>query len=459
MKKMMNRSTTRRRFVGTAAAGAAAFNFIPSRVLGNRDQPGANEQINVAGIGVGARGGEDVKAVAQESGIKMVALCDVDHGFAAKTFQKFPDAKTFTDYRVMFDKMGDDIDAVVVGTPDHTHAVIVMEAMRRGKHVYCEKPLAHTIHEVREMMKAAHEYKIITQLGNQGHSSNHIRLTREWVKDGAIGDVHEVHCTVDALRNAYSRVQDLPKLEQEFPVPQSLNYELWLGPAMYRPYAPMWGHFAWRGWMPFGTGCIGDWMCHVLDPAFWALDLDAPTSITAEVKDYDPIKHALTYPPGSRVTYQFPARGKRKPVTVVWHDGQWSMPRPEEVKPERNVPGTGAVIRGDKGIIMHGSHGAGGAYIFPEERMEEYKAAGMAEHTIERVKGHHWDWVQAMRTGRQAGSNFDYGGPLTQVALLGAIAIRYAGTTLSWDAEAGKFTNHDEANAMLNPPYRDGWTL
>ncbi len=446
--------SNRRQFLARAGLGVTAFHFLPSGVLG----ASANNRLNVAGVGIGSQGGADIDAVARE-GQNIVALCDVDSNYAAKRFNQYPKAKRFTDYRVMLDRMGEEIDAVVVGTPDHTHAVIVMEALRRGKHVYCEKPLTHTVDEVRRIQAAAKEAKVVTQLGNQGHSSGDIRRLCEWVWDGAIGSVREVHAGCDAFRNVYCQLGNLSKLDEKHPVPESLDYDLWIGPVPHIPYSPLWVHWNWRGWMPFGTGCIGDWFCHVLDPSFWALNLDAPASVHAEVKDYDPAKHGMTYPPGTKITFEFPARGDRDALKVVWHDGLNRIPRPEGLEADENLPGTGGVLVGDKGMIIHGSHGAGGCRLAPEKRQDEYLAGGQPARKIKRVKNHAWDWIDAIRNGGQAGSNFDFGGPLTQCGLLGAVAIRFPGATLKWNNDAGEFTNHSEANRYLKIPYREGWTL
>lgn len=417
-----------------------------------------NAKLNVAGIGVGSQGGGDVDAVAGE-GQNIVALCDVDENYAAKKFAQYPKARQFKDFRVMLDQMDKEIDAVVIGTPDHTHAVIAMEAMRRGKHVYCEKPLAHSIHEVRSLMDAARKYKVVTQLGNQGHSSATIRRLCEWVWGGAIGKVHTVHAACDAFPDVYCQLRNLGKLAQTYEVPKSLDYDLWIGPVLFRPYTPFWVHWNWRGWMPFGTGTIGDWFCHVIDPTFWALDLDAPTTVLAEVTDYDPARDGLTYPPASKITFEFPARKDRGPVTLVWHDGENRIPKPKDFAADDKVPGTGAILFGDKGMILHGSHGAGGCHLLPEALMDQYSGKNAPQEKLPRVKSHAWDWIEAIRTGRQAGSNFGYGGPLTQAALLGAIAVRFPGQTLHWNNKAAKFTNHKEANAYVNPPYRKGWKL
>jgi predicted dehydrogenase len=450
---------TRRRFLARTGLGVAAFQLVPHTVFGADGKPAANDRVNIAGIGVGSQGGSDVNAVANE-GHNIVALCDVDHKYAGKQLAKYPKAKRFKDFRIMLDQLDKDIDAVVIGTPDHTHAVIAMEAMRRHKHVYCEKPLAHSVHEVRRLRNAARRYQVVTQLGNQGHSSGSIRQCCEWIWDGAIGDVSEIHAGCDAFKNVYCQLNNLPKLNQKYDVPEELDYDLWIGPVPFRPYTPFWVHWNWRGWMPFGTGTIGDWFCHVIDPSYWALDLGAPTSIHAEVQGYDSVKDALTYPPGSKITFAFPRKGIRGPVKLVWHDGDITIPKPAELDDHYKPPGTGAILFGDRGMLMHGSHGGGGCRIVPDARRKEYQEqSGKPEQVIPRVKNHAWDWLEAIRTGRQAGSNFDFGAPLTQVALLGAIAIRFSGETLHWDDHAARFTNHEEANAYVNPPYRDQWRL
>jgi predicted dehydrogenase len=451
-------SLTRRQFLRRTAASAAVLGAAPGWLSQATPRLSPNEKVNIAGIGVGSRGGGVVKEVAAE-GQNIVALCDVDSKYAAKTFAEFPKAKQFKDYRVMLDQMGKEIDAVIIGTPDHTHAVIAMEAMRRGKHVYCEKPLAHSVHEVRTLMDAARKHKVVTQLGNQGHSSGTIRQLCEWVWAGAIGQVHTVHAGCDAFKQVYCQIPNLGKVDQHYDVPQELDYDLWIGPVPFRPYTPLWVPWNWRGWMPFGTGTIGDWFCHVIDPSFWALDLGAPETVRAEVTDYDVVKHGLTYPPATRITYQFPATKSRGPVTLVWHDGNQTIPRPQEFSADDKIPGTGAVLFGDKGMIVHGSHGGGGCYLTPDKLMDEYSGKNAPPQKIPRIKNHAWDWVDAIRNGRPAGSNFGYGGPLTQAALLGAIAIRFPTETLRWNDKKMQFTDHKAANALVHPPYRKGWKL
>ena len=442
---------TRRDFLRTAGAAGAAFTIVPCHVLAASGKTAPNEKLNIAGIGVGGMGAGDLRAVAP--GNNIVALCDVDSQHAAETFKKFPDAKPYRDFRRMFDEMEKSIDAVVVATPDHCHAVAAMAAIKRGKHVYCEKPLAHSVYEVRQLMKAAKEHKVVTQVGNQGHSFNTIRDFCEWIWDGAIGNIHTIHAGCTAVN---SGIDQLPLLKEQHPVPPTLDWDQWLGPAQYRPYHPAYLPASWRGWIPFGNGTVGDWTCHVVDPVFWALDLGAPKTIQAQVRDYDFKTQGEAFPKGEVITYEFPAKGKRGPITMHWYSGTQRIPRPPELEPDEKDPDTGAVVIGDKGTIGYGSHGAGHVRLIPQAKMEAYTRPAK---TIPRVKEHHWDWLQAIRSGTKAGSDFSYGGPLTEIALLGVIAIKMAGTKLEWDAQRMRFTTNNTANQFLNPPYRKGWKL
>jgi len=443
--------TSRREFLRGATGAVAAFAIVPRRVLGMGQTP-PSDKLNIAFVGAGGRGWDNLKGISAAAE-NVVALCDVDMRRARKAFQDYPSAAQYRDFRRMLDEMDKQIDAVVVSTPDHTHAVACMAAIRRGKHVYCEKPLAHSIHEVRQLMKAARENRVVTQLGNQGHSFEEIRRFCEWIWDGAIGNVREIHAVSGAMLCMISR---LPRLQEEHEVPAEVDWELWLGPAQYRPYHPLYLPGSWRGWMPFGTGAMGDWVCHVIDPVFWALDLGAPTTVRAEARGYDPKKHPDTFPPGTIVEFEFPATRKRGPVKLTWFDGVEKPPRPEELEPEQKVPGIGAIVMGDGGKIIYGSHGAGGLTIIPETKMQAYK---QPPRTLPRVRDHYRDWLQAIKNGTQPGANFDYGGPLTNIALLGIIAIRMLGRKLEWDSKNMRFTNCDEANQFVNPPYRKGWTL
>jgi predicted dehydrogenase len=447
----LNRRQFLRRASATTAWLAAAPMIVPSRVRGADGQTAPSNKINLAVIGAAGRGGDDIGGLAPHCNI--VALCDVDSRQAAGTFDKFPAAKRFKDFRKMFDEVSASFDAVVVATPDHSHAVAAMAAIKHGKHVYCEKPLAHSVGEVRALMQAARESKVVTQLGNQGHSFGTIRDFVEWVQAGAIGQVHTIHAGSDAVN---SGVDQLPQLREPHAVPPTLDWDLWLGPAQFRAYHPAYLPGSWRGWTAFGNGTIGDWMCHVVDPVFWALDLGLPKTIVAKVKDYDPKTQGDAFPKGDVVTFEFAAKGNRGPITLHWHGGTERVPRPEEFEADDKDIGAGAVVIGDKGKIAYGSHGASRVRLLPARRMDDYSRPAK---TIPRVRDHYTDWIEAIRNGRRAGSDFSYGGPLTEIAMLGVIAIKLAGTKLEWDAEKMQFSNCAEANAFVNPPARAGWTL
>lgn len=440
----------RRTFLKTAATAAI---LVPRIAVAKSGITPPSEKLNLAYIGAGGRARANLGGLKAEN---VVALCDVDLERGKASFAQYPRAKQFRDFRKMLDEVDKEIDAVVVSTPDHTHAVATIAALERGKHVYCEKPLAHTIAEVRAVRAAASKAGVVTQLGNQGHSYDHIRTFCEWIWDGAIGEVTEVHALYGKRGSSYTRIDSLDKLSETPPVPETLDWDLWLGPVAHRPYHPVYLPGSWRGWAAFGTGSIGDWTCHIVDPVFWALDLGAPTTIQAEVTEYDPVRHKETFPRGAKVRYEFPARGKRGPVTLYWYEGDVERPRPDDLEPDQEVPMPGAYVVGTKGKIRYGSHGAHGLRIFPEAKMEAYKRP---EPSLPRVADHYADWTGAIRGGGQAGSNFDYGGPLTEVALLGSIAMRTPGVNLEWDAEAMRFTNHEAANQMLAIDYRDGWKL
>ena len=312
----------RRHFLKSSAAATFGFQVVPSHVVRAQEgQVAPNDKLRIAAIGAGGRAQGNLDGMKKED---IVALCDVDKRRAASSFKKFPAAKRFTDYRQMFDKMADGIDAVLVATPDHTHAVAVLAAIDAGKHVYCEKPLSHSIAEVRAMRSAAKNKGVITQVGNQGHSSDSIRFFVELIHAGAVGKVKEVHAGCDAFKNVYCQISKMEELkEKQRCSPEGLNWDEWLGPALERSYHPNYLPFNWRGYSAFGSGCIGDWVCHVLDPIFWALDLDMPKAITAETKGYDPKLHGEFYPAGSRITYEFGAKGDNGPLKN--HLARWRI--------------------------------------------------------------------------------------------------------------------------------------
>jgi predicted dehydrogenase len=468
---------TRRQFAGGLAASAAGFAVVPAAVLGLRGQTPPNSRLNIAGVGVAGQGRSDLDSIMRESpGENIVALCDVDWGHAANTFKKYPEAKQFEDYRKMLDEVKD-IDALVVATPDHHHAFASIEGLKRGKHVYCEKPLTHSVWEARQVAEAARRAKVATQMGNQGAGSEETRRLCETVWSGAIGEVREAHIWTDRPSQGLFREywpQGVPRPKETPDVPATLDWDLWLGPAPQRPYHSIYCPFRWRGWWDFGTGALGDIGCHAMDPVFRALKLGdtAPVSVEAASTRVN----EETYPLGSTVTYQFPARTAvvqasnphvrglsgsaagavaMPPLKLVWYDGGLRPPRPAGLEDEQVMGDNGRLLIGDQGFML-------GNRVYPESRRREL---GEAPKTLPRVKGHYFDWVDACKTGRPAGSNFDFAGPLAESVLLGNIALRVqlrealTRYRLAWDAANLRFTNLEEANKFVRRDYRKGWTL
>ncbi|MCK4764643.1 MAG: Gfo/Idh/MocA family oxidoreductase [Candidatus Aminicenantes bacterium] len=437
----------RRFFMATIAGGMlAACTTLPKKgkVPFAKIHTSPNDRLNIAGIGIGGMGGSNLKACESEN---IVALCDVDSKYAAKTFARYPQAKRYTDFRVMLEKQ-DDIDAVIVATPDHTHAVIAMAAMQLGKHVYVQKPLTRTVYEARKLTETARKYKVATQMGNQGRSGEGIRLITEWIADGAIGDVHEVQ----TWTNRPIWPQGLKRPKKTPRIPKYLDWDLFLGPAPDRPYHPAYHPWNWRAWWDFGTGALGDMACHIVDPVFMALNLGYPTAVEASAT---PVNNESA-PHASIVRYTFPARGSMPPVKLTWWDGGLMPPRPKELEPGRRMgdAGGGVIFIGSKGKLMCGCY-ARNPRLIPETKMKAYKRP---EKTIPRVKvKHEMDWVLACKGERPACSNFDYSGPLTETVVMGNLAIR-SGKPIEWDGEKMKVTNNvPEADALVNPPYRKGW--
>ena len=441
----------RRKFIGksTVAFGMAGLSAAKLRAAS------PNNKLNIAAIGVGGMGSGNIEKCSEEN---IVALCDVDLKRGGKTFGAHPKAKRFRDFRVMLDKMEKEIDAVIIATPDHTHAVATMEAMRRGKHVYTQKPLTHTIWEARQLTEASKRYGVATQMGNQGHSSNGARQTVEWIRAGVIGEVREVHCWSDRpLRGTrfekrlYWPQGVANRPEKKEVVPDTLDWDLWLGPAPYRDYSSAYVPFDWRGWWDFGTGALGDMGCHIIDHPYWALKLGYPTSVEASSTHI----HSETAPLASLVTYHFPARGELPPVRMVWYDGGIKPTRPEELEPHEEWPVDGVLYVGDRGKIMHKSHG-GKPTLLPLSRMNDFQRP---DETLPRIKGsHEQNWIDACKGGAPACSNFNYSGPLTEVVLLGNLAIRTEGHLL-WDGPNMRVTNNEAANEFVRREYRQGWRL
>jgi predicted dehydrogenase len=447
---MTHGNLTRRMFLGATAA-AAAFTIVPRAVLGGPRNIPPSEKMNVAGIGVGGMGAGNLRNLEAEN---IVALCDVDFAYAAKTVQRYPNAKTYKDFREMLDKQKD-IDAVLVATPDHTHAVISMAAMKAGKHVYCQKPMTHDVYEARMLAQAAKECKVATQMGIQGHSGEGVRLVREWVEAGLIGEVREVDawCSLSYYPwgHAYWSSKYSARPADTPPVPPTLDWDLWIGPAPMRPYHPAYHPAVWRCWWDFGCGMMGDRGAHTFDPVVWALKLGAPTSVEATSCGNTPDVHPLS----AIVTFRFPARGNLPPVKLTWYEGT-RPPRPEDLEEGRKLPDEGgALIKGTKGTIMFGVYG-NSPRIFPESKMKQLK---LPEKTLPRVSGsHEQDWVRACKSGEPAGADFAYSGPLTETCLLGNVANRIDGR-IEWDAANLRVTNSPEATRLVRTEYRKGWSL
>ena len=491
---MFDPRITRRRFLA-ATASSLAFTYIPKRVWG------ANERFYVAGIGVGGKGAGEVTDVTRAGGT-FVALCDVDEARAGKTFGGFPEAKRYQDFRVMLEKEKG-IDAVTVSTPDHTHAIASVMAMLLGKHVYCQKPLTHSIYEARVMAQAAQYYKVQTQMGNQAHAGEPTRRAVELIRAGIIGPVREVHAWTN--RPIWPQGQDALKernrLAQQAK-PSDLDWDLWVGPAPMRDYNACYVPFKWRGWWDFGTGALGDMACHIMDMPFWALDLGSPTAVEAESGG----QTKETGPDWSTITYHFAARasagggelgaavGPKAAVAMpavkfVWYDGRkdgrqnapdellarataeagkTSMaresPRPAKnakaaEKKKKTVPvddprNWDVVLVGDDGLMLF-KRSATDWIITPGRRAEQFADTPQA---VRRVPNEDAEWIAACKGGPKPLSSFDYSGRLTEMVLLGNLAVRL-GKKIEWDAAAVKATNAPEADPLIRRPYRKGWEL
>jgi len=436
---------SRRGFLGAGAA-AAVFTILPRHVLGGPGQKPPSEKLNIAGIGIGGQGGGDLKDMESEN---IVALCDVDWDKAAGCFKRYPDAKRYRDYREMLEKEKG-IEAVMIATPDHHHAPAAIRAMKLGKHVYVEKPMAHTIYEARLMAQVAREMKIVSQMGNNGHAGEGLRLTYEYIHDGAIGTVREVHVWSDRPAGWWPQGIDRPT--DTPPVPKNLDWNLWLGPASERPYNPAYCHFKWRGWFDFGTGALGDMAVHNADPAFFCLNLGAPDWVEAETS---PVKKE-TYPEWQIITYHFPARGEMPPVTMKWYDGGKLPPRPEELGEGKNLDKNGILFVGEKGKMVCPGW-SGEPTLLPESRMKEYPKPAKK---LPRSVGHRQEWIDACKKNDPKGAlaGFDYSGPFTEALLVGNLAVRL-GKRIEWDSKSMKTANAPEADALINKRYREGWAV
>ncbi|MGH7671742.1 MAG: Gfo/Idh/MocA family oxidoreductase [Gemmatimonadales bacterium] len=444
---MARKRISRRRFVGDVAAGMT-FTIVPRHVLGRGFRP-PSDTLNIACIGVGGMGATDVRGVGRTENI--YALCDVDDKQAAQSFAAFPKAKRFKDFRVMLDKEGKNIDAVTVSTPDHTHTVAGMMALKLGKHTRIQKPLARTLWEVRQLAQEARKRKVATQMGNQGHAEEGTRLIRAWVEAGAIGTVREIQLWTN--RPIWPQALERPL--EEYHTPPWLDWDLWLGPAPARPYHPAYAPFKWRGWWDFGTGALGDIACHSMDASFWVLDLGYPTRIEPESTKL----FGETAPAVSRLTYSFPAKGNRPEVKVVWRDGSLYPPRPKEISDSLAWPfeTSGQLWVGDQGKLIAGIYGEN-PKLLDEARQAEITAHPAAQQ-YPRTEGVYAEWIAACKGGAPAGSSFaEHAGPLTEMVLLGNLALRVA-RPLEINPRTGEVTNSTIPDEYIRPPYRQGWSL
>lgn len=440
-------SVTRRDFLKSASLASAATVAFPA--IGRSQAGGVPpaDRLNIAFVGVGGRGRN---GVLEHQGENFVAFCDVDDENAKSTYEKFPDVPRFRDYRRMFDKLDKQIQAVRISTPDHMHYPIAVAALQAGKHVYLEKPLTHTVWEARQLAKLAREKKVTTQMGNQGHANEGVRLLAEWLQAGVLGEVREVHSWTN--RPTWPQGQPAPDHSKLMPVvPSTLDWDLWLGVAPVREYDPAFVPFKWRGYWDYGCGALGDMACHVMDGAYAALRLGAPTSVEAVSANGN--EHSC--PTASVITYQFPARGSLPALKWTWYDGGFKPTVPLNFEVGRKLPESGSFIVGSKAVVLADTY-YGTVRIVPEATMQAL-ASSLPAKTLPRAKdGHYREWVAACKGGPAAGSNFDYAAPFTEVVLLGNVALR-AGRKLEWDSQAMKFTNYPAADRWLTKQYRPGF--
>lgn len=470
----MTTSLDRRQFL-LACGGTVGYFFTADAVSAARAAKGPNDKIHFAGIGVGGKGSSDIDQAGKLG--EVVAICDIDDNTLNNKAKKFPNAKKYNDFRILLEEMEKQIDAVVVSTPDHTHAHPSIMAMQMKKAVYCQKPLCHSVWEARTMREVARKYGVATQMGNQGTAESGLRRAVELVQAGVIGPVREVHVWTN--RPIWPQAPDVTKRpEYKGEVPKHIHWDLFLGPAPERPYAPGYHPFSWRGWLDFGTGALGDMACHTANMAFMALKLSYPTSVVAEAKDVN----SETYPTWARVMFEFPARGEMPPLKFFWYEGREGgrnnktgkrqLP-PDELLAkilskkdfeDRNTKlvGSGSILVGDKGILYSPNDYGASFQLLPKEQFAGVKNLDRPEQLPINGKGDQGmknEWVEAIRGGPAPMSNFDYAAMLTETILLGNIAIRLTGQRLEWDGPSLRFTNSSEANQLVRREYRKGWEL
>lgn len=423
----------RRQFLKQSALGSSALALGVWSSRSVAEAVGPNDKLNIGCVGVANRAAANVGGVSSQN---IVAICDIDDNYLSKAAGSFPKAQKYNDFRKLLEQKN--IDAIVVSTTDHVHAVASVGAMKLGKHVYCEKPLTHTVYEARICAQTAAEQKVATQMGTQIHAGNNYRRVVEIIQSGAIGTVREAHCWVGGSWVGGDRPT------QPMPIPKHIHWDLWLGPAPARPYHKAYIPFKWRSWWDFGGGTLGDMGCHHMDLPFWALGLRHPTTISAE----GPKPHPESASSGMTVRYEFPALGTRPAVKLTWYHGDRA---PRQINGQK-VRGAGTIFIGERGMMFadYGSY-----KLYPEEQFKDFKKP---EQTIPNSIGHYNEWIKACKEGTPTTCNFNYSGALTETVLLGNVAFR-TGEKLQWDAENLKVTNCEAASLLIRREYRKGWTL
>ncbi len=461
----MHPDLDRRTFLGAGAAGLGYF-FTASATSAARMGRRPNETLQFAGIGVGGKGDSDIDQASSLG--EVIAICDVDDGHLGPKAQKWPSAKKFHDYRKLFDALGKQIDAVTVSTPDHHHALASLLAIRLGKHVYCQKPLAHTVFEARVLKEAARKYGVCTQMGNQGSAENGLRRAVELIQDGLIGPVKEVHVWTNRPGEYWPQAPDVTKRPDRADVwPKSVHWDYFIGGAPLRPYVKEVYHpFKWRGWWDYGTGAIGDMACHTANMAFRALKLAHPVAVSAESGEVNP----ETYPAWARVKLEFPAREGMPPVTLTWYegkkDGKLVLPPADLLKtlmnPGEKLADSGSILVGEKGVLFS-PNDYGAEFRITPKGLAEGKNLKMPERLPSNGgedQGMKNEWVEAIKANKPeiAYSNFDIASLLTEAFLLGNVAVK-TGKRLEWDGPGLKVTNVPEANRLIQTEYRRGWEV
>lgn len=456
----MSRRIDRRRFLQASSLAGFGILVPGSFALGQGRSP--NEKLNFACIGVGGKGSSDTDHVGALGNI--VALCDIDSNRLGKKAERFPEAKTYSDFRKLLEELAPKIDAVVVSTPDHTHAAAALMAMRLGKHVYCQKPLAHSPYEARLMRETAAERKVATQMGNQGTAHPGFRDGIELIRSGVVGPIREVHVWTNRPFKYWKQAPDIvARPKESVSVPPHVAWDLFLGPAPERPYNPVYHPHDWRGWWDFGTGAMGDMACHTANLTFMSLKLGLPTRISSTSGEINP----ETYPAWATITYEFPARGDLPPVKLTWYegarDGARNLP-PTSLFHGETPPDSGSLLIGEKGAIFSPSDYGAEQRLLPAKEFEGKQVELTKEQRRDRNKNadaaHKAEWVRAIKENdpKIAHSNFGYAGTLTEAMLLGNVSVRL-GKPIEYDAATGQVTNCPEAAPLVRPEYRRGWTL